>query len=145
MIIQIIAATEPSSPSSLTRSDEMTNTKGNGNREAFGQGLGQFLSGALGGKLTFVLVVVTSYVHFYNIANLTSIIYFELDHVFRNGRMYHNWTEYDESSFWRLYKTFINRCCNLYALYHPCSISSYQLDPCRWVGRSNVCCYLLHY
>ena len=26
MIIQIIAATEPSSPSSLTRSDEMTNT-----------------------------------------------------------------------------------------------------------------------
>ncbi len=29
--------------------DEMTNTKGNGNREAFGQGLGQFLSGALGG------------------------------------------------------------------------------------------------
>jgi SulP family sulfate permease len=25
--------------------DELTNTKGNGNREAFGQGLGQFLSG----------------------------------------------------------------------------------------------------
>eukprot|EP00592_Proboscia_alata_P018235 CAMPEP_0194402592 /NCGR_PEP_ID=MMETSP0176-20130528/1278_1 /TAXON_ID=216777 /ORGANISM="Proboscia alata, Strain PI-D3" /LENGTH=638 /DNA_ID=CAMNT_0039200009 /DNA_START=36 /DNA_END=1952 /DNA_ORIENTATION=+ len=29
--------------------DELTNTKGNGNREAFGQGLGQFLSGAFGG------------------------------------------------------------------------------------------------
>jgi SulP family sulfate permease len=29
--------------------DEMTNTKGNGNREAFGQGLGQFFSGMLGG------------------------------------------------------------------------------------------------
>ncbi len=29
--------------------DEMTNTKGNNNREAFGQGLGQFLSGMLGG------------------------------------------------------------------------------------------------
>lgn len=29
--------------------DEMTNTKGNGNREAFGQGLGQFLSGIFGG------------------------------------------------------------------------------------------------
>lgn len=29
--------------------DELTNTKGNSNREAFGQGLGQFLSGALGG------------------------------------------------------------------------------------------------
>lgn len=29
--------------------DEMTNTKGNGNREAFGQGLGQFMSAVLGG------------------------------------------------------------------------------------------------
>ena len=29
--------------------DEMTNTKGNNNREAFGQGLGQFFSGLLGG------------------------------------------------------------------------------------------------
>lgn len=29
--------------------DEMTNTKGNGNREALGQGLGQFFSGMLGG------------------------------------------------------------------------------------------------
>lgn len=29
--------------------DEMTNTKGNGNREAIGQGLGQFLSGMFGG------------------------------------------------------------------------------------------------
>ena len=29
--------------------DELTNTKGNSNREAFGQGLGQFLSGLLGG------------------------------------------------------------------------------------------------
>lgn len=29
--------------------DELTNTRGNSNREAFGQGLGQFLSGALGG------------------------------------------------------------------------------------------------
>ena len=29
--------------------DELTNTKGSGNREAFGQGLGQFLSGMLGG------------------------------------------------------------------------------------------------
>lgn len=29
--------------------DEMTNTKGNGNREAFGQGLGQFLSAMFGG------------------------------------------------------------------------------------------------
>merc|ERR1719174_1311217 len=29
--------------------DELTNTKGNGNREAFGQGLGQFLSGVGGG------------------------------------------------------------------------------------------------
>jgi len=29
--------------------DEMTNTKGDENREAFGQGLGQFLSGMLGG------------------------------------------------------------------------------------------------
>ncbi len=37
--------------------DEMTNTKGNGNREAFGQGLGQFLSGALGGKLTCARVL----------------------------------------------------------------------------------------
>lgn len=29
--------------------DELTNTKGNSNREAFGQGLGQFMSGLLGG------------------------------------------------------------------------------------------------
>jgi len=29
--------------------DDLTNTKGNNNREAFGQGLGQFLSGAFGG------------------------------------------------------------------------------------------------
>lgn len=29
--------------------DEMTNTKGNGNREAIGQGLGQFVSGMFGG------------------------------------------------------------------------------------------------
>ena len=61
-----------------------------------------------------------------------------------NGRVYHDWTEYDEYSFGGVYQAFFYLCGYLHVAHYSSGLSFDQLDSYRWIGGSHVCCDILY-